>query len=337
MKTIFYLISRLLQLVIVLLVVSVVIFAISHVLPGNPAHLFVGLDSTPDRVEKISNIMGLNRPLYEQYLNWMSDLFHGDLGTSWLTGEKVLDDLKRRFPATFELTTFALAIAIVVGIPLGILSAAYKNRLLDNIVRGISLIGVSLPSFWLGLVLIYILFSELKLFPAPSGRLPIGFPPPDRITGMYIIDSAITQNWVALTASLRQMIMPVFTLVIVTMAPITRLMRSAMLEVLQNDFIRAARANGIPNRVIYFNDAARNALLSPITMLGVIYGNLLGGSVVIEKVFTWPGMGRYALDSIISKDYGPLQGFVLFSALIYVIVFLLVDIVYFIIDPRVTE
>jgi len=333
-----YTLKRLIQLVPVLFGVSIIIFSISHVLPGDPVYLFVNpVEHTSEELEHMRKYLGLDRPLHEQYVTWLRGVLRGDLGRAWFTGQMVATDLKRRFPATFELTTVAMLIAILMAIPLGVLAAVHKGSWIDNISRPITILGVSVPSFWLGLILIYLLFFKLGIFPAPSGRIRIGVSPPTSITGLYLVDSLLTGNWVAFKSSLAQIALPAITLAFVTYASINRLMRSAMLEVLQSDFIRAARANGVPEREIYFHDAFRNALLAPLTMIGLIYRNLLAGSVVIERVFAWPGIGRYALDSIIVKDYNPVQGFVVFVALLTVAVFLLLDLAYFAIDPRIKE
>ena len=336
MRLLQYVAKRLLQLIPVLLGVSIIIFTISHVLPGNPVYVFVGLETTPEQIEEITKRLGLDKPLHEQYFIWLGNVLRGDLGESWFTSEPVAQDLIRRFPATFELTTAALFLAIAIGVPLGVLSAVYRNSWIDNFSRGITLVGVSVPSFWLGLILIYVLFYLLRIFPPPSGRIGLLVSPPDRITGLYLVDSILTGNWKAFSSSAQHLALPVMTEALVALAPITRLMRSSMLEVLGSEYIQAARANGVPERQIYFRDALRNALLAPLTFVALVYGNLLGGSVVIERIFSWPGIGRYALESIVVKDYNAVQGFVLMAAVLYVLVFLIVDILYFVIDPRIT-
>lgn len=336
MRLLQYVAKRLLQLIPVLLGVSIIIFIISHVLPGNPVYVFVGLETTPEQIEEITKRLGLDKPLHEQYFIWLGNVLRGDLGESWFTSEPVAQDLIRRFPATFELTTAALVLAIAIGVPLGVLSAVYRNSWIDNFSRGITLVGVSVPSFWLGLILIYVLFYILRIFPPPSGRIGLLVSPPDRITGLYLVDSILTGNWRAFSSSAQHLALPVMTEALVALAPITRLMRSSMLEVLGSEYIQAARANGVPERQIYFRDALRNALLAPLTFVALVYGNLLGGSVVIERIFSWPGIGRYALESIVVKDYNAVQGFVLMAAVLYVLVFLIVDILYFVIDPRIT-
>ena len=336
MRLLQYVAKRLLQLIPVLLGVSIIVFTISHVLPGSPVYVFVGLETTPEEIEAITKRLGLDKPLHEQYFIWLGNVLRGDLGESWFTSESVAQDLFRRLPATFELTTAALVLAIALGVPLGVLSAVYRNSWIDNFSRSITLVGVSVPSFWLGLILIYVLFYLLRIFPPPSGRIGLLVSPPERITGLYLVDSLLTGNWKAFSSSAQHLALPVITEALVALAPITRLMRSSMLEVLGSEYIQAARANGVPERQIYFRDALRNALLAPLTFVALVYGNLLGGSVVIERIFSWPGIGRYALESIVVKDYNAVQGFVLLAAVLYVLVFLIVDILYFVIDPRIT-
>ena len=336
MRLLQYVAKRLLQLIPVLLGVSIIVFTISHVLPGSPVYVFVGLETSPEEIEAITKRLGLDKPLHEQYFIWLGNVLRGDLGESWFTSESVAQDLFRRLPATFELTTAALVLAIALGVPLGVLSAVYRNSWIDNFSRSITLVGVSVPSFWLGLILIYVLFYLLRIFPPPSGRIGLLVSPPERITGLYLVDSLLTGNWKAFSSSAQHLALPVITEALVALAPITRLMRSSMLEVLGSEYIQAARANGVPERQIYFRDALRNALLAPLTFVALVYGNLLGGSVVIERIFSWPGIGRYALESIVVKDYNAVQGFVLLAAVLYVLVFLIVDILYFVIDPRIT-
>jgi peptide/nickel transport system permease protein len=338
MKLLRYILKRLIHLIPVLFGVSIIIFSVSHVLPGDPAYLFVRpVEQSHGEVERMRKHLGLDRPLHEQYLTWLRNVLRGDLGDSWFSGQTVAEGLKRRFPATLELTTLAMLISISISIPLGVLAAAYKDSWIDYLSRPVAVLGVSVPSFWLGLILIYFLFFKFHIFPAPIGRIGSRVSPPTHITGLYLVDSMLTRNWVAFKSSLAHLALPAMTLAFVTQSSINRITRSAMLEILQSDFIWAARANGVPERQIYFRDALRNALLAPLTTIGMIYRNLLGGMVVIEQIFSWPGIGRYAIKSIEVNDYNPVQGFVVLTALLTVIVFLLIDLLYFAIDPRIRE
>jgi peptide/nickel transport system permease protein len=336
MKFLLYLLRRLLWVIPVVLVVTFIVFVVSRILPGNPVYLMIGSQQTTEEtIARLTREMGLDKPILVQYMMYLNDLSHGDLGTAWHTSNPVTKDILARFPATLELTLVALLLSIFIGIPLGVAAAVYKDSLLDHFVRLVSLVGLSVPSFWLGLVLIYFLCFQFEILPTPMGRVALNVTPPNRITGLYIVDSLLTGNSKALISSVRQIILPTSVLALGQIAGISRMVRSTMVEVLDSDYIRAARAYGIPDNKIYYSYALKNTLIPTITHVaaGVLW--LLGGVVVVEIVFTWPGIGLYATESIFVKDYSGVQGVALLIAMLSVLVYLTMDILYFVVDPRV--
>ncbi|MBV9564167.1 MAG: ABC transporter permease [Bradyrhizobium sp.] len=291
--------------------------------------------ATPEHLAEMERQMGLDRPLPEQYLRYMSGLFHGDLGESSATGRPVAQDFLQRLPATLELNFAALIIAILVGIPLGVVSAVHRDSFIDHVGRIVGITGVAMPSFWTGLLLVYVFFYMLNIAPPPLGRIGSGITPPTAITGMYTIDSLLTANWVALRSSLGQLVLPAATLGFSVMAPVARMVRSTMLEILESDYIKAAWAAGLPRNTVIYRDALRNAMIPIITILGIVFGFLMAGNAVVESVFAWPGIGNYAVTALMTKDSAPIQSFVLFVAVMYVLVNLVVDLAYGLADPRI--
>ena len=330
-----YLLRRLLLVVPTLFGVTLISFFLTYILPGNPALVKAGPLATPEYVAEVERQMGLDRPVWVQYGRYVSGLFRGDLGESASTGRPVLEDFAQRLPATLELTLASLALAVLIGVPLGILSAVHRDRLIDHIGRVVGVAGVAMPSFWTGLLFIFVFFYLLGIAPAPLGRLGSGLSPPTSITGLYVVDSLLTGNWRTLGSSLAQLALPATTLAIGVMAPLARMVRATMLEILEADYIKAAWAAGLPRRRVIYGDALRNALIPVVTTLGVIFGFLMAGNAVVESVFAWPGIGNYAVTALMTKDSGPIQSFVLFVAVMYVVVNLLVDLVYGIVDPRI--
>ncbi len=315
--------------------VTIITFTLAYLLPGNPAMVKAGPFATPEHLAAMEKEMGLDRPVYVQFWRYISGVARGDLGQSSSTGRQVLEDFVQRIPATLELTLASLLIAVGIGIPLAVVSAVRRDSLLDHICRIIGVGGVAMPTFWTGILLLYVLFYQLGLAPPPLGRLSPGVSAPTAITGLYTIDSLLTANYPALVSSLHHLLLPAVTLGFSVMAPLTRMVRATMLEVLSSDYIRAAEASGLPQRQIVYGDALRNTLIPVITLIGVIFGFLMGGNVVVELVFGWPGIGNYAVTSLMSKDAQPIQSFVLFVSVVYVIVNLIVDIAYAVADPRI--
>lgn len=325
--------QRIWGLCMVMIGVSVITFIISHLIPGDPARLLAGDRASAEMVAHIRHQLGLDLPLYQQFFHYLGDLFHGNLGTSIRTGRPVLEDLKAFFPATLELALFALTIAIVIGIPLGVLSAVFRNRMLDHLVRMLSVIGISTPAFWLGLGVIILFYGQLNWLPG-GGRIESWIEPPQHITGLYLIDSVLTGNWEAFGNALQHLILPATTLAFVHLGIVARQIRSAMLEQLGEDYIRTARANGLPAWRIVLCHALPNALIPSITILGLALGDLLYGAVLTETVFAWPGMGAYVVDSIQALDFPAVMGFAVVVSFVYVIVNLIVDLLYLWVDPR---
>jgi peptide/nickel transport system permease protein len=330
-----YVLQRLLFVIPTLFGVSVISFALTYLLPGNPALVKAGALATPDVVQDIERRMGLDRPLAVQYWRHVSGLLRGDLGESASTGRPVLEDFRQRMPATLELTLASLLIAVAIGIPLGVLSAVHRDSILDQASRLLGVGGVAMPSFWTGLLMLYVFFYLLGVAPPPLGRLGAEVSPPTRITGLYVVDAALTGNGAALISALHHLVLPALTLGFAVMAPLTRMVRATMLEILESDYVKAAWAAGLPRRQVVYGDALRNALIPTITLLGVIFGFLMAGNVVVEMVFAWPGLGHYAVTSLLTKDPGPIQSFVLFVAVMYVCVNLAVDLLYGLADPRI--
>lgn len=329
-----YVLRRLLFIVPVLFGVSLVTFILLHVIPGNPIDRITSIYIPEARIEELKKEAGFADPIHVQFLRYMGKLIHGNTGTSFVSGRSVRSELSEVFPATFELTTLAILLAIVIGTPLGILAAVKRDSLVDHVVRVVAVIGFSVPLFWLGLLLIYFVFYLWNIVPAPLGRIESLIEPPDNITGLYILDSLLTRNWESLISSIRVLILPVVTLVASAMAPIARMVRSEMIEALDSDYIRTAKSLGLSQRIVLFW-AMRNALLPNITMAGSIYGYLLGGSVLIETVFAWPGMGKYAFEAIANSDYPVVQGYILLVTFMYIIIYLLLDILYCFLDSRI--
>ena len=330
-----YLLRRVLAAVPVLVGVAIATFVLTRMLPGDPAAYYAGQVDSARAVEEVRARMGLDRPLPEQFLRYVADLSHGELGTSLSTGQPVADEIRHRLPASIELMLAGLTLSLVVAIPLGVLAATRPGSWLDHACRLVSTAGVSLPTFFTGLLLVWVFYFLLGVAPAPVGRLPSFMRPPPAVTGFLLFDCVLAGQWAKLTAAAAQMVLPAVTIAIFTLAPLARMTRASMLGVLSGEFVRQARANGIPRRVVLYRYALRNALLPVVTTLGMIASSLLGANVLVEKVFAWPGLGSYALDAMSSLDYAPLQGFVLVMSVLYVLINLGLDLLYSLIDPRV--
>jgi dipeptide transport system permease protein len=315
--------------------VVIVTFLLTRALPGDPAAYFAGPAATKEAIEQIRVNLGLDKPLIVQFGRYVSDLARGDLGTSLTTGQPVATDIRTRLPASAELTLLGLIISISISVPLGILAATKPGSLADHLCRIVATAGVSLPVFFTGLLLVYVFYYLMGVAPAPLGRLDIFFSPPPQVTGLFLIDSLIAGDFEVFAASFKQILLPALTLAIFSMAPIARMTRASMLAVLASDFVRTARASGLSPATVIVTYAFRNAMLPVITTLGMVFSFLLGANVLVEKVFAWPGIGSYAVEALIASDFAPVQGFVLTMAVMYVILNLLIDILYGLVDPRV--
>lgn len=335
MNIAWYVGRRILLLVPILLGVTFITFALTRILPGNPVDVLVGRYVSPHQRELIAHQLGLDRPFYVQYVIYVGNLLHGNLGRSFTTGRPVVSDLDTRLPATLELTFYGMLIAVVLAVPLGVIAALRRNTWIDGVARVLGLTGLSLPVFWVGIMLSALLAYRLGIAPPPVGRLPIGVQPPAHITGVYTIDSILTRNWSTLGATLDQIWLPAFVMGIAVMAPIMRQVRQGMIEALDAPPTLALRALGLRPSSIVLRHGLKNAMLPVLTVIAVVFGFLLGGSVLIENIFSWPGIGLYVYNAISTSDFPAVQGFILYATTMYIVVFLVVDILYLVLDPRV--
>lgn len=329
---------RLLSAIPTLFGVVLVTFLLTRVLPGDPAVFFASNPSmTAQDIEAVRQSLGLDKSLPEQFLIYLGNLLQGDLGSSISTGQTVVTEFANRLPASAELTFLAFFIAVGVSLPLGIAAALRPGSLIDHLSRLIATLGVSMPTFVTGLLLIFLFYFVLGVAPEPIGRLDPFMFEPDRVTGLYTIDALVVGDFELFAAALKQMILPAVTMALFALAPLTRMARASMLEVLGSEFIRTARASGLSRRKIIMTYAFRNALLPIVTTMGMTFSYMLGANVLVERVFSWPGVGAFAVDSIINLDYAPLQGFMLVMAGIFILVNLTTDVVIALIDPRATR
>ena len=319
-----------------LLGVVVFTFLLMRVLPGDPAVFFAsGPNAGQAEIELIRKQMGLDRPVPEQLVLYLRDIATGNLGRSLTTGQPVVSDLRNRLPASLELTFTALILALGLALPLGIIAALRPGSLVDHAVRLLCTLGVCVPTFVSGLLLIFVFYYLLGLAPDPTGRIDIFASAPPTITGFLLVDAALARDGEAWWAGFRQLLLPAITMALFVLAPLARMTRASMLAVMSSDFVRTGRALGLSRRRIVLVYALRNALLPVLTIAGIVFSTMLGANVLVEKVFSWPGVASYALDALLSSDYAPVQGFVLLMALIFVIVNLTVDSLYGLADPRV--
>lgn len=315
----------------VLLGVSLIVFLMVRAIPGDPAQILLGQQATEQRVAEMRVEMGLDQPIPIQYVRYLGNAFQGDLGVSITTGRPVTTELIERFPATLELTLAAMVFAIAVGVPVGVLAAVKQYSLLDRITSVFALTGISMPIFWLALILVVIFSVNLDLLPF-QGRTEV---PIAAVTGMVIPDSILTLNFPGLWSGIKHLIIPSVALGTIPMAVITRMTRSSMLEVMGEDYIRTAHAKGVLPRRVVFRHALRNAMLPTVTVIGLQFGILMGGAVITETIFGWAGIGQFALESINRRDYAAIQAVVLYGTFFFMFVNLVVDVLYAVLDPRV--
>jgi ABC-type dipeptide/oligopeptide/nickel transport system permease component len=328
-----YIANRLLQLILVLVGISIVVFFTMHVLPGDVAQLLLGERGTAEQLARVRAQLGLDEPVWVQYLRFAADALHGDLGTSIRSNHPALADVWAAFPVTLQLTVAALLISISLGIPLGVIAATRPNHAIDNAVMTLTLFGVSMPIFWLGLMLLLLFGAVLGWLPI-GGLMPVGMDPPP-VTGMTVIDSLLSGRWPMITASLRHLLLPSVTLASVPLALITRLTRSEVLATAMLDHVRTARAKGVAERRVVIRHVLRNALIPIVTVVGLQLGLLLSGAVLTETIYALPGLGRLMVDSILNRDYPVVQAAAMFIAVIFVLVNLVVDFAYALLDPRI--
>jgi peptide/nickel transport system permease protein len=326
---------RVAQSIPVVIGVVVISFLLTRALPGDPAVYFAGVAADTASIEQTRVAMGLDKPLPQQFVIYVGDLLQGDLGQSLSSGRSVAADLAKRLPASLELTLTALLLAIAIAVPLGVLAATRPGTWVDHLCRVVVTAGVSLPTFFTGILLIYIFYYLLGVSPSPLGRLDFIYLDPDHVTGFYLIDAALMGDWETWRGAAKQLILPASTLALFTLAPIARMTRASMLTALSSDFIRTARAAGLSNTRVLYGYAFRNALLPVVTTLGMVFSFALGANVLVEKVFAWPGIGSYAVEALVVSDYAAVQGFVLAMALLFVTLNLVIDLLYTAIDPRI--
>jgi peptide/nickel transport system permease protein len=329
-----YIIRRLLILIPTLLGVSIIVFLMLQLTPGDPAELLLGERATVDALREMRAHLGLDQPMYVQYGMFIKRLLKGDLGETIWTRQKVWTEVRQRFPATIELSVVALSISTFFGMIFGIISATRQYSVFDYLSMLGALAGVSMPIFWLGLVFMLIFSLNLGWLPI-SGRLSVGVNL-EVITNFYVLDALLTRNWAALRDVLWHIIMPAVTLSTIPTAIVARMTRSAMLEVLRQDYIKTAKAKGLSNLTVIFKHALRNALIPVVTTLGLQFGVLLGGAILTETIFAWPGVGKWMYDAVMQRDYMVIQGGTLFIAGIFVLINLCVDVLYAVINPRIS-
>jgi peptide/nickel transport system permease protein len=314
--------------------IVVVVFVLTHLVPGNPALANLGQDPTKAEISNFNQVNGLNKPLPVQLGLYFVHILHGNLGVSEETGDPVIKDLGTAIPATAELSIVAIVIAMVFGVGFGVLAALRRGGITDFVSRILSLIGISVPTFWLALIALYLLFFKLGIFPGGSRLSPTDVPPP-HVTGMYTVDALIAGRWSTFWDALKHLLLPAIVLALWSMGILTRYTRSAVLEVMGQDYIRSARARGLSRRTIVFGHILRAALPSIVTVIGIVFANVMSGAVLVENIFSWPGIGEYAYQSSTTLDLPAIAGASLFIAVVYVVVNFIVDILYGVLDPRV--
>ena len=321
---------------VLLIGITLVAFVVTHLVPGDPVAANLGQSAVgdPAAVAAFRHQYGLDQPLPVQYLRYLGDLLQGNLGISEQSHRPVLADLEEYVPATVELALFAIAASLVIGIGLGIVAAAFHDRWADHIIRVISLGGVSMPVFWIALVVFYLLFFRLGWLPG-GGRLDPAQAAPAHLTGLYTVDALAGGQWALLWSALRHLVLPGLVLTVYTVGMLTRFTRASMLEIMGNDYVRAARLKGLPEHVVILRHVLRPALISVITVAGLAFANLLSGTVLVENIFAWPGVGQYAYHSAVNLDLPAIMGVSLFVALVYIVLNLIVDLLYGVIDPRI--
>jgi peptide/nickel transport system permease protein len=330
-----FLLRRLAYMVYVLAGMSLIMFVVSRALPGDPALIYAGEQNvTTERLERARKELGLDRPLPVQYLIYVRHLLHGDFGRSLVTREPIIDNLKMYYPATVELALAAIAIACGVGIPLGLASAVFAGRWLDHLSRVLALFMNAMPVFWLGLMAIVIFYAYLEWLPA-SGRVADAFGEPPRVTGFFTIDFLLAGNLAAMRSAMSHLVLPSVVLSALSMGVLARITRASMLEVLEQQYVQAARAKGLAEWLVLGKHALRNAGIPIITVVGLQFGNLVGGAVLTESIFSWPGVGRYAVRAIETTDFPAIMGFAITFAALYALINLAVDVAYYALNPRV--
>lgn len=331
MRTLVLILNRLVWFVPTVIGLMVITFTISHVIPADPVAFFAGDNATPEQIAELRARYGFDKPMYVQLWNYFIGAIQGDFGVSLYTQRPIADDLLNRLPATLELTFVAVLFSAIVGIPLGVLSAVHRNSWLDHVLRIVTVSGLAIASFWLAILFQLLFAMELRWTPL-QGRID-GWGP-DEITGFFLIDSAWTGDWDSFRDAAAHLVLPTLTLAFPAMATIVRFTRAGVLDAINSNYVLYEQAMGFPRRVVIWKYVLRNALIGTVTQIGLIFGILIAGAVVVEAVFDWPGVGLYAVQSILNSDYNAIMGFTLVTGVIFILVNLLVDVVHGIIDPR---
>jgi peptide/nickel transport system permease protein len=326
--------GRLPLLAVLLAAISLAVFVLSQYLPGDPAFIAAGGgDATPEMIAHARERLGLDRPMVIRYVLYMRSALRGDFGRSMVNNKPVSEDLRKFWPASVELALAAIAISAIIGVPLGVLSAIRAGRWLDRLITPGSVFLGSMPIFWLGLMAVLVFYRQLDLLPA-GGRLAVGVTPPPAITGLYLADSLLSGQLVVFRDALRHLILPASILSVISLAMVTRITRAAMLDVLHEDYLRTARAKGLPEPRVVLKHALRNASVPIVTVIGIQLGQLIGGVVITETIFSWPGLGLYAVTAVENQDYPAIMAFTLLTTIVYVVINLGVDLLYPLLNPQ---
>jgi len=313
--------------------IILVSFFMVKLIPGDPAVMMLGPTASQQSLAALRDKMGLSKPLWQQFAYYIGDVLHGNLGTSWQTTRPVTEDLLQRFPATLELVTFGLLLAIAIGFPLGVAASRLQSGPIRKFADYYGLLAGAMPDFWLALVLIYIFYTQLGWIAAPLGRIDLAVVPPRTITGSLVVDSLLAGNIDALSSSFGHLVLPVLTLGIINAGPILKMTQTMVTRALSSEFVQYAEICGLPRRVV-LRQAVRAALPAIVTIISVLFGFLIGGAVLVEIVFSWGGAGQYAVQGVLNADVNPVLGFVVFSAVLSLVIYLVVDLIYFALDPR---
>ena len=327
-----YILKRIVLMLVVMLGVATIVFFITRVIPADPVGAILGGNAPIELVDQMRHQLGLDKPILVQFIDYLKGIVHADFGISLKSNRPVLIDIINYFPATIELAVVSMIFAVVVGVVLGVFSAIYRNKSIDHFSRIFSILGVSMPVFWLGLLLLFLFYYQLDWFPG-GGRHNL-FIFPTHVTGLLLLDSIVTRDWATFWNGLHHIILPAFVLGYASAASIARIMRASMLDILRQDFIRTAKSKGLSKRLIIYRHALKNALIPVVTVIGLSFGSLLSGAVLTETIFSWPGLGRYIVNALLVLDYPAVTGGTLFIAFIYSLANLIVDISYAALDPR---
>ena len=313
--------------------IILVSFFMVKLIPGDPAVMMLGPTASQQSLAALRDKMGLSKPLWQQFAYYIGDVLHGNLGKSWQTTRPVTEDLLQRFPATLELVTFGLLLAIAIGFPLGVAASRLQSGPVRKFADYYGLLAGAMPDFWLALVLIYIFYTQLGWIAAPLGRIDLAVVPPKTITGSLVVDSLLTGNIDALSSSFGHLVLPVLTLGIINAGPILKMTQTMVTRALSSEFVQYAEICGLPRRVV-LRQAVRAALPAIVTIISVLFGFLIGGAVLVEIVFSWGGAGQYAVQGVLNADVNPVLGFVVLSAVLSLVIYLVVDLIYYALDPR---